>query len=192
MNLNQVKGIVSEIATKAKSSAKHVVAKKMQKPTEEPEKLKRSMDAMDARGRALVIRSKKAAAAKTGTKTINKTAAETAQKAPEEKLMDLVTGKKANKSAQESAELMNADAAYKAAIGEQANKSAIASAAVFKVQGNTEKGKALEKALTEAERKAEYLKNPEFAEKLANKRLDEINSVKIEATKARLQKKYGK
>lgn len=191
MNLNQVKGIVGEIATKAKSSAKHVVAKKMQKPTEEPEKLKRSMDAMDARGRALVHRSKKAAA-KTGTKTINKTAAETAQKAPEEKLMDLVTGKKANKSAQESAELMNADAAYKAAIGEQANKSARKSAFIFKVQGNTEKGKALEKALTEAERKAEYLKNPEFAEKLANKRLDEINSAKIEATKARLQQKYGK
>lgn len=178
MNLNQVKGIVGGIATKAKSSAKHV-AKKIQQHTEAPEKLKRSMDAMDASGRALVRKSKK-------------TAAKTAPKTPDEKLMDLVTGKKANKSAQESAELMNADAAYKAAIGEQANKSARKSAFIFKVQGNTEKGKALEKALTEAERKAEYLKNPEFAEKLANKRLDEINSVKIEATKARLQKKYGK
>ena len=36
MNLNQVKGIVGGIATKAKSSAKHV-AKKIQQHTEAPE-----------------------------------------------------------------------------------------------------------------------------------------------------------
>lgn len=58
MNLNQVKGIVGGIATKAKSSAKHV-AKKIQQHTEAAEKLTRSMDAMDASGRALVRRSKK-------------------------------------------------------------------------------------------------------------------------------------
>lgn len=202
MKLNQVKGIVGDVAAKAKTATRGT-AKKIQQRIETPEKLTRSMDAMDASRRALVYRSKKAAvpasktvkttAATTGNITISKTAAETAKKTPDEKLMDLVTGTKANKSAQESTELMNADAAYKAAIGPQADKSAVDSASTFIIEGNTEKGKALKKALTEQERKAAYLKdNPEFADKLAQKQQDAANAAKIQATKARLQEKYGK